>query len=196
VETKKWKNKDALVTAFDESIDKLIETLVERTTFLNRLKETSMAHGKESENINSTDREGHVWQVAAEAKEIAKELGLNEAVVFIGMLMHDAGQPFYAHDGEKIVDGISQILYTGFYHHTAKGVDVVLREDIIKKFIDAVPEAENNEELREKMKNDVWYFLELIVGHDGESTSKDNKKYSKTGDIGAKLCYNNLEYIF
>ena len=177
---KKWKNIDALTTAFDESLDKLIETIVERTTFLNRLKETSMAHGKESENVNSTDREGHVWQVAAEAKEIAKELGLNEVVVFVGMLMHDAGQPFFAHDGEKIVDGISQILYTGFYHHTAKGVDVVLREDVIKKFIDAVPEAENNKELREKMKNDVWYFLELIVGHDGEATSKDNKKYAKS----------------
>ena len=177
---KKWKNRDALVTVFDESLGELIKIIVERTTFLNRLKDTSMAHGKESENVNSTDREGHVWQVAAEAKEIAKELGLNEVVVFIGMLLHDTGQPFFAHDGEKIVDAISQILNTGFYHHTAKGVDVVLREDIIKKIIDAFPEAENNEELREKMKNDVWYFLELIVGHDGESTSKDNKKYAKS----------------
>lgn len=178
--SKKWKNIDALSTEFDNYMDELLGTIVKRTNFLNRAKDKAMAHEKGADNPNSTDREGHMWQVAVEAKEIAKSLGLNEVVTFIGMLMHDAGQPFYAHDGEKTMDAISQILNTGFYHHTAKGVDVLLREDIIDKFIDSIPEAQDNNELQEKLKNDIWYFLEIPVGHDGESTSKDNKKYAKS----------------
>ena len=180
MERKKWSNKDALVTAFDEYKDELFWAIIGRTNYLNRAKDKPMAEIKEADNPHTTDREGHMFQTANEALLIAKGLGLNETVAYIGMLLHDAGQPFGAHDGEKTLDIISQILNTGFYHHTAKGVDVVLREDIITKFIDAVPDAKVSKELRDRLKNDVWYFLEMPVGHDGESTSNDNKKYAKS----------------
>ena len=104
---KKWKNIDALSTEFDDYYDELLGTIVKRTNFLNRAKDKAMAHEKGADNPNSTDREVHMWQVAVEAKEIAKSLGLNEVVTFVGMLMHDAGQPFFAHDGEKTMDAIS-----------------------------------------------------------------------------------------
>lgn len=124
-------------------------------------------------------------QAAAIAKEIAERLGLNETVVYIGMLMHDAGHSFGSHEGEETLKEIGKLLHAGYYHHNAKGVDIVLSEDIINKFIDAIPGSKEDSNLRKKLEEEVWYFFDIIVGHDGEATKKDieenhkdKKKYS------------------
>lgn len=176
---KKWKNKDALVTAFDDNLIELESVINQRSKYTRRAEGKPMAAIEEPDNPHTTNRGEHMRQAASEAKKIAKGLGLNETVAYIGMLMHDAGQPFGAHDGEKAMNIIGEILNIGFYHHNAKGVDVVLSEDLIQKFVDAIPEAKDNVELQNKLKDEAWYFLELIVGHDGEATSKDNERYAK-----------------
>ena len=126
-------------------------------------------------------------QAAAIAQDIAERLGLNETVVYIGMLMHDAGHSFGSHEGEETLKEIGKLLNAGYYHHNAKGVDIVLSEDIIEKFIDVIPGSKENRQLREKLEEEAWYFLDIIVGHDGEATNKDiercqkdDKKYNST----------------
>ncbi len=178
--TSRWNNKDALVTSFDGYMNELKAVIDERAKYTRRAEGKPMATIEDPDNPHITNRGEHMRQAAIEALKIAKGLGLNETVIYIGMLMHDAGQPFGAHDGEKTMSIIGELLNTGFFHHNAKGVDVVLSEDIIQKFIDAVPDAKDNKELQKKLEDEAWYFLELIVGHDGESTSKDNEKYNKS----------------
>lgn len=176
---KKWKNRDALVTAFDDHLIELESVINQRSKYTRRAEGKPMAAIEEPDNPHTTNRGEHMRQAASEGVKIASKLGLNETVTYIGMLMHDAGQPFGAHDGEKTMNIIGEILNIGFYHHNAKGVDVILSEDLIQKFVDAVPEAKGNEKLQAELKKDAWYFLELIVGHDGEATSKDNERYAK-----------------
>lgn len=118
-------------------------------------------------------------QAASIALDIAERLGLNETVVYIGMLMHDAGHSFGSHEGEETLKEIGKLLNAGYYHHNAKGVDIVLSEDIIGKFVDAIPGSKENMELRKKLEEEAWYFLDIIVGHDGEATEKDIEKYHK-----------------
>ena len=118
-------------------------------------------------------------QAASIALDIAERLGLNETVVYIGMLMHDAGHSFGSHEGEETLKEIGKLLNAGYYHHNAKGVDIVLSEDIIEKFVDAIPGSKENMELRKKLEEEAWYFLDIIVGHDGEATEKDIEKYHK-----------------
>ena len=179
VSIKKWKNRDALITAFDDYLIELESVINQRSKYTRRAEGKPMAAIEEPDNPHTTNRGEHMRQAASEAIKIARGLGLNETVTYIGMLLHDAGQPFGAHDGEKTMNIIGEILNTGFYHHNAKGVEVIIHEGLIEKFIDSVPEARDNPELRAKLENDVWYFLELVVGHDGEATSKDIEKFAK-----------------
>ena len=177
--SKKWKNRDALETAYDDHIIELQSVINQRSKYSKRAEGKPMAAIEDPDNPHITNRGEHMRQAASEAIKIAKGLGLNEVVAYIGMLMHDAGQPFGAHDGEKTMNIIGEILHIGFYHHNAKGVDVILSEDLIQKFVDSIPEAKNDIELQNKLKEEAWYFLELVVGHDGEATSKDNERYAK-----------------
>ena len=177
--SKKWKNRDALVTAFDDNLIEMEAVINERSKYTDRAEHKSMAQGRTAENPHNTSRGKHMRQSASEAIIIARALGLNEVVPYIGMLLHDAGQPFDSHEGEKTNNIIGEILKIGYFHHNAKGVEVVIDEDLIPKFIDAIPEAKDNKELQEKLKNDIWYFLEVVVGHDGEATSKENERFAK-----------------
>ena len=114
---------------------------------------------------------------------MAERLGLNSMIAIYGMRAHDCGHPFSSHEGEEVLKEIGILLNAGFFHHNAKGIDVVLSENIIGKFVEATLNSITNKERREEIRNnpdimkqledDAWYFLEFIVGHDGEAT-KDN----------------------
>lgn len=176
---KNWENPYATRTAFDRFGDELHGVIDGRTKYSTRAKGKPMANRLGVEDSHTVDREEHMKQAAIIAKRIAKKLGLNEVIVYIGMLMHDAGHPFGAHEGEETLKAIGRILNSGYYHHNAKGVDVVLSEDIIQKFIEAIPDAKNNPELRKKLEEESWYFFDVIVGHDGEATQKDIEQQQK-----------------
>ena len=185
---KNWKNPYAVKTDFDNYEERLVSVIDRRAKFVRRATGKPMARVKKMKATNDSHvvtRETHMRQAAEIAKIIAKELGLNETVAYIGMLAHDAGHPFGAHEGEETLNEIGLLINTGFFHHNAEGVEVVLNEGMIDKFIKAIPEAKNNKELRDKLKEEVWYFFDIIVGHDGEVAKKDlntsikkHKKYS------------------
>lgn len=152
----------------------VIET---RNKFVRRAEIKPMAIIRKEEDGHATSRAQHLRQVANIAKEIAKQLGLNEKIVYIGMLLHDAGHAFYGHEGEFAVDMVGRLLNVGHYHHAAKGIDVILSEDIIGKIIEKlVPDIDKNKELKEQLEKDAWYFLDLVVSHDGESVLKPDSE--------------------
>ena len=176
----RWKNEDALITAFDGYEDILQNVILQRSKYLKRAEAKPMAKVKDPGESHLSTRGMHMLQAASEGKKIARRLGLNETVVYIGMMMHDSGHTFGGHEGEQTMNIIGELLKSGYFHHNAKGIDVILGEDLIGKFIEDIPGAKEDSNLREKLENDVWYFLDIVVGHDGESTNKDNKENSRT----------------
>ena len=101
---KVWKNKYAVKTDFDNYEDRLVSVIDRRAKFVRRATGKPMARTKKQKATNDShavNRGTHMRQAAEIAKIIARELGLNETVAYIGMLAHDAGHPFGAHEGEK-----------------------------------------------------------------------------------------------
>ena len=136
----KWSNIDALVTGFDDYEVELLKVIFD-SKFMKRAKEKSMAKIQDPEEAHITTRSTHMEQAAIQIKKLANKLGLNETVSYIGMLMHDAGHTFGSHEGEQLMNIIGEIENIGFFHHSAKGVDVILSEGIIQSFVNQIPEA-------------------------------------------------------
>lgn len=182
-----WKNKYATKTAFDdleldisEITDIIRETIEVRNKYLKRAELKPMAKTRADKDSHDTSRALHMRQAAEIAKSIAHKLGLNETIAYTGMLMHDAGHAFFGHEGEHTMNVAGKLLNVGYFHHNAKGIDVIMSENLIGKIIDAIPEAKNNPGLRKKLEKDAWYFLDVVVSHDGEASLKENKITKKS----------------
>ena len=192
----RFKNKYAQTTIFDELIEDNItfERLLgkylndvydSRIKFLKRQAGKGMADILENLDAHVVDRATHMNQSANVIGIMADRLGLNSMLAANGMRGHDCGHPFGSHEGEEVLNEIGILLNAGFFHHNAKGIDVALSENIIEKFVEAVlnsitdprkrEEIENDPQTMERLENEAWYFLEFIVGHDGEATRSDLK---------------------
>ena len=185
----RWKNNYAIETAFDnlsigasEITDIIRGTIEARNKYLKRAELKPMAKERGDKDSHDTSRALHMRQAAEIGKTIAHRLGLNETVAYTGMFMHDAGHAFFGHEGEHTMNVAGKLLHIGYFHHNAKGIDVIMAENLIGKIVDAIPEAKGNEELRKKLEEDAWYFLDVVVSHDGEANSKENKITKKKSD--------------
>ena len=198
----RFKNSFAQMTVYDELI--LSGKLSERALFDNlndifdsRLKFPKRQAGKGMADIRTeldshvADRKTHMDQTGNIIEIMADRLGLNGILARNGMRAHDCGHPFGSHEGEEVLNIIGVLLNAGFFHHNAKGTDVALSEDIIEKFVEAALKSIDDSSEREKIRNDpkmikrleddAWYFLEFIVGHDGEATLEEMEKIFKQG---------------
>lgn len=64
----------------------------------------------------------------------------------------------------------------GFFHHNAKGVEVIRAEGIRDKAISKIPNINENPELREQLETEFDYFLDVIISHDGEATRGERNR--------------------
>lgn len=181
----------------------ILEMVILESKFNRRAEIKPMATPKGAGESHLTSRALHQRIAAEVIKTIAKELNLNEDYAYIGMLLHDAGHPFSAHEGEEIFNILGRVYNTGFYHHNAKGVEVILSEDICDKAINMIPGIDEKPGLRKKLEEEFYYFLDIVISHDGEATKKDLKKeadlYSNIKDaVLTKLSKSNSknEYRF
>ena len=90
--------------------------------------------------------------------------------------MHDAGHPFSAHDGEEFFTGIGELYNVQYFHHNAKGIEVIINENICEKAISKIPEAKNNPELKRELEEEFPYFFDIVISHDGEARREDMNK--------------------
>ena len=157
---------------WDNYIEYLIEA-IDESNFMKRAENKPMQTTKHELESHVTSRAMHVRAAADIAKRIANSLGLNDQYIYASMLMHDAGHPFTAHDGEEIFTGIGEAYNVDYYHHNAKGVEVVISENICEKAINKIPNIKNRPELRKKLEDEFFYFLDVIVSHDGEAGAKE-----------------------
>ena len=154
---------------WDEYVDYLIDA-INGSKFMKRAENKPMSTPKTATESHISTRSIHLRESADVAKRLAKGLGLNENYIYTAMLMHDAGHPFSAHEGEEIFSQLGEIDNTQYYHHNAKGVEVIISEDICGKAISKIPNIENNPELRKKLEEEFYYFLDVVISHDGEAT--------------------------
>ena len=160
---------------WDDYIEYLIIEIINSNSS-KRAENKPMGIPKGPDDSHLTSRFMHEILVSLIAKRIAKALSLNENYAYTGMLGHDVGHPFSAHEGEVIFDTIGRIYNTGYFHHNAKGVEVILSEDICNKAIDRIPDIENNPELRKQLQEEFYSFLDIVISHDGEATQDDAEK--------------------
>lgn len=179
--TKKWKNRDALITAFDllpeDAWTEVTSAMMTRSKFDDRAKQKGMARetGTDPQLIHVTNRAKHMIQAAYEALRLANKLGLNEKVSYLGMAGHDAGHAEGAHEGEQAMNIASELLDVGFFHHPAKGIDIFLSENLIEKMIYRLNQNDDKKFSKE-LKNAIWYVLDFVVSHDGEASKSDATK--------------------
>ena len=182
-ETEEAKKFKKTKLTWDDYMDYLIEAINE-SNFMKRSETKPMATPKDDLESHLTSRATHERNAADIAKRIAKGLGINHQYAYTGMLMHDAGHPFSAHEGEEMFTQIGEIYNVQFFHHNAKGVEVIKSENICEKAISKIPNIQNNPELEKKLKEEFPYFLDIVVSHDGEANADDmNKKEKKYEDM-------------
>ena len=171
-ETNLEKKSQKTQLAWDSYMQYLIEA-IDESNFMKRAESKPMATPKGSLESHVTSRATHVRNAANIIRRLAKGLNLNSKFAFAGMLMHDAGHPFSGHEGEVIFSDLGGLFNTQFFHHNAKGVEVVLSEDICEKAISKIPNIELRPELREQLRKEFYYFLDIIISHDGEASPQE-----------------------
>lgn len=160
---------------WDKYMDYLIET-IDDSKFMRRAETKPMSTPKAASESHVTSRATHSKIAANIAKRLADGLDLNGEYIYAGMLMHDAGHPFSAHEGEEIFNKFGKRKNCGFFHHNAKGVEVIRAEGIRDKAISKIPNINENPELREQLETEFDYFLDVIISHDGEATRGERNR--------------------
>lgn len=160
---------------WDKYMDYLIET-IDESKFMRRAETKPMSTPKAASESHVTSRATHSKIAANIAKRLADGLDLNGEYIYAGMLMHDAGHPFSAHEGEEIFNKFGKRKNCGFFHHNAKGVEVIRAEVIRDKAISKIPNINENPELREQLETEFDYFLDVIISHDGEATRGERNR--------------------
>ena len=160
---------------WDKYMDYLIET-IDESKFMRRAETKPMSTPKAASESHVTSRATHSKIAANIAKRLADGLDLNGEYIYAGMLMHDAGHPFRAHEGEEIFNKFGKRKNCGFFHHNAKGVEVIRAEGIRDKAISKIPNINENPELREQLETEFDYFLDVIISHDGEATRGERNR--------------------
>lgn len=163
---------------WDEYMDYLIDA-IDESKFMRRAETKPMSTPKAASESHVTSRATHSKIAANIAKRLADALDLNGEYIYAGMLMHDAGHPFSAHEGEEIFNILGKRKNCGFFHHNAKGVEVIRTEGIRDNAISKIPNINENLELRKQLETEFDYFLDVIISHDGEATKGDRKKQEK-----------------
>lgn len=170
-------------TAWDnENYSELLKSVIVKSNSVNRTGDKPMAALSDKFDSHLSYRLVHELDAASVIKRLADGLGLNGELAYLGMMMHDVGHPFSAHDGEEIFTSIGKLYNCGYFHHNAKGVEVITAENILDTTLGMIEEREHKPELIEKLKRDFNYFLDIVISHDGEADPKDLTKRPKHYD--------------
>lgn len=164
-------------TAWDnDNYMELLKSAIIKSNSVNRTGDKPMAALSDKFDSHLSYRLVHELDAALIIKRLADGLGLNGELAYVGMLMHDVGHPFSAHDGEEIFTNIGKYYNCGYFHHNAKGVEVIRAENILNNAMQMIPNIEKNTDFRKELENDFNYFLDIVISHDGEADPKDLEK--------------------
>lgn len=157
---------------WDEYIDYLINA-IENSSIFRKMADNPMMIVRTDRENDVSSRLSHSIESARIAKKIAKGLGLNEKFIYAAMLLHDIGHTFSGHEGEVIFNQLGELFNIQSFHHNSNGINIVQYEDICGKAINSIPNIDSNPELKKQLEEEFYYFLDVIISHDGEATIQD-----------------------
>lgn len=164
-------------TAWDEeNYSELLRSTITKSNSVNRTGDKPMAALPDKFDTHLSYRLAHELDAASIIKRLAEGLGLNGELAHIGMMLHDVGHPFSAHDGEEIFTSIGKLYNCQYYHHNAKGVEVIKADNILDTALGMIGDIEYRPELRSRLESDFNYFLDIVISHDGEADPRDLTK--------------------
>lgn len=170
---------------------KYLLAAINDSKYIKRAESKPMMTPRADDESHVTSRAIHLKQTADIAKRIAYELGLNDDLAYMGMLMHDAGHPFSAHEGEEIFSYLNAIFNVQYFHHNAKGIEIIRKEDILGNALIRIPNL--TPELEEQLRKEFDYFLDIVISHDGEASKDDLKKKAKQYPTIRRCCKRKVE---
>lgn len=171
--TKKYPNLQRTNLAWDPYMKYLVFA-IDEADYLKRAESVPMMSPKTPTETLISSRSIHVREAADIAKQVAAALELNDDLAYIGMLLHDAGHPFSAHEGEVIFSEVNEIYNLQYFHHNSKGLGTILQERILEDALSRIPDL--TPELEKQLRDEFYYFLDIVISHDGEASKDDLDK--------------------
>ena len=153
-----------------DKYSKYLNAEIEESKFMKRLKDKPMFATGHKQEAHRTTRLEHSKMTAAIARRIAEPLGLNADYIENAMLGHDSGHAPSAHEGEEMFNGEAILNNCQYFHHNAEGVYIYETEQIFQNAINRIPDIDNMPELRKQLMDEIPFFLDIIISHDGEAS--------------------------
>ena len=168
-------NKDDFRTSYFRDIDRIIYSL----SYTRYIDKTQVFSFENNDMISK--RMTHIQLVSKIARTIGRGLALNEDLIEAASLGHDLGHVPFGHEGEKILNKLSQKYNEGYFHHNVQSVRTLM-------------EIENGG----KGNNITLQVLEAILCHNGEELQLKYEPQQKTKEEFLEEyngCYSNKEVL-
>lgn len=168
-------NKEDFRTPYFRDIDRVIYSL----SYIRYIDKTQVFSFEDNDMISK--RMTHIQLVSKIARTIGRGLALNEDLIEAASLGHDLGHVPFGHEGEKILNRLSQQYGEGYFNHNVQSVRTLM-------------ELENNG----NGNNLTLQVLDAILCHNGEELKEKYIPKSKTKQQFLKEyndCYKNKESL-
>lgn len=168
-------NKEDFRTAYFRDIDRIIYSL----SYTRYIDKTQVFSFENNDMISK--RMTHIQLVSKIARTIGRGLALNEDLIEAASLGHDLGHVPFGHEGEKILNKLSQKYNEGYFHHNVQSVRTLM-----------------NIENCGKGNNVTLQVLDAILCHNGEELQMKYEPCSKTSEKFLKEyndCYSDKDTL-
>ena len=168
-------NKDDFRTSYFRDIDRIIYSL----SYTRYIDKTQVFSFENNDMISK--RMTHIQLVSKIARTIGRGLALNEDLIEAASLGHDLGHVPFGHEGEKILNKLSQKYNEGYFHHNVQSVRTLM-------------DIENGG----KGNNVTIQVLDAILCHNGEELQNKYEPRIKTKEEFFEeynSCYTNKEVL-
>ena len=163
---------DDIRTSFFHDTDRIIYSL----SYIRYMKKCQVFARRDNDHLQS--RMLHVQYVSKIARTIGRALGLNEDLIEAAALGHDLGHTPYGHEGERILNVISNELGEGNFFHNVNSVRNLL-------FVENYGRGHNIS----------IQVLDAIMCHNGEIVSHEYYPKPKSCDDFLKEYYKTYEDV-
>jgi len=168
-------NKDDFRTSYFRDIDRIIYSL----SYTRYIDKTQVFSFENNDMISK--RMTHIQLVSKIARTIGRGLSLNEDLIEAASLGHDLGHVPFGHEGEKILNKLSQKYNEGYFYHNVQSVRTLM--DIENGGVG---------------NNITLQVLDAILCHNGEELQMKYEPCTKTKEDFLQEynnCYNNKEIL-
>ena len=173
-------DKEDFRTPYFRDIDRIIYSL----SYTRYIDKTQVFSFENNDMISK--RMTHIQLVSKIARTIGRGLALNEDLIEAASLGHDLGHVPFGHEGERILNKLSQKYNEGYFHHNVQSVRTLMDvenggrgNNITLQVLDAIL-CHNGEELQMKYETKTKTKETFLQEYNSSYTDKDILKQLKS----------------